>query len=160
MPVPFTRYRHELPILLAFLVIAIVEVLVTHLLLLQWSPPLAWLLTASTIFFLAHLALTMHGLMVHPTLIDNTGVTVMFGRHGKVFVPLSQICAGDDVALSPEERGPLVFRASIMAHPNIALRLNRPLTVGKRQVQTVTMRLDRSDEFRTDLHSRLAHLGS
>jgi hypothetical protein len=155
MPATFTRHRYELPMMGAFFVIGAMEMFAVHLLVSLWSPAVAWMLTALTLMFLAHIALLVHGLMTWPTLIDDTGVTVRHGRRSEIFVPLSQVTGSEDVAFRPEEKGPHVFRASLMASPNVILRLAEPVSWRRKRLERISMRLDEPAAFQFELAARL-----
>ena len=139
----------------AFLAIAILELFAVHLLASLWSTALAWVLSAFTILFLGQIALLMQGLRKWPTVINEAGITVRHGRKGALFVPLGQVAGSEDVAFSPEERGRQVFRATVIAHPNLMLRLSAPLCPGRRRIERIAMRLDEPALFQAALGARL-----
>lgn len=153
-----TRHRYELPILGAFFGVAVVELFVVHLLASLWSAKLAWFLTAATLLALVQIASLIHGLVKWPTVLDEKRVTVRHGRSGRIVVPLHNIISTEDVAFSPEERGPHVFRTSILAHPNVVLRLRDPVRKGRRWVKVIAMRLDDPVAFHVALRARLEEL--
>ncbi len=155
MQASFTRHRYELPILAIFAVIALIELLALHLLVSLWSSTVAWVLTALTMLMLGQMALLIHGLINRPTLIEDAGVTVRHGRRGEIFVPITKIASIENVAFQPEEKGVQTFRATVLAQPNVALRLSEPLVHGRRKLQSITMRLDQPSAFRAELSARL-----
>ena len=152
----FTRHRYEMPTLAAFFVIALVELLTVHLLVSLWSPIAAWVLSGLTVLMLGQIALLVHGMMKWPTVIDDTGIIVRHGRRGEIFVPLAQVASIEDVAFRPEEKGPHAFRATVLAQPNVAIRLSEPLPYGRRTVSSISMRLDDPASFLRMLNARLA----
>jgi hypothetical protein len=72
-------------------------------------------------------------------------------------VPLNLITGVEDVAFRPEEKGPQTFRASLLAQPNVAIRLSQPLRHGRRTLSTISMRLDDPATFLAALRAVLAH---
>lgn len=156
MQLSFTRHRYELPTLAVFLAIALVELFAVHLLVSLWSPAAAWVLSALTVLMLGQIALLIHGMATWPTLADDTGITIRHGRRGEIFVPFDRIASIEDVAFRPEEKGPGTFRATLLAQPNVAVRLSQPLRHGRRTLSTVTMRLDDPAAFFTMVSARLA----
>jgi hypothetical protein len=150
----FTRHRYELPMLWVFFAIALVELFAVHLLVSLWSGTAAWLLSAATIVALGQIGLLIHGLVKWPTLIDGRSVVVRHGRRGEIVVPLSRIAAVEDVAFRPEEKGAHVFRATLLAQPNLAIRLSEPLRHGRKLLQCITLRLDDPDRFHAALIDR------
>ena len=151
----FSRHRYELPTLAVFLSLAMIELFVVHLLVAMWSPVAAWVLTALTIFGIAQIALLIHGMIRWPTLIGQAGLTVRHGRRKEIFVPFAQIAKIEDVAFRPEEKGPQAFRATVLAQPNVGIRLSSPLVHGRRRLESILMRLDDPAAFRAALSARL-----
>ena len=135
----------------AFFVIAGIVLFVVHLLASLWSHTIAWILTAGTVLLLVQIAMLVHGLMTLPTFIDEHGLHIRHGRAGCLSVPFNNICSSEDVALRAEEIGPQVIRATILAHPNVAVRLNKPMQHRKKQVNVSTMRLDDPAAFHAAL---------
>ncbi len=154
MPRAFSRHRYEMPLLLVFLGLGLVELLVVHLLLSMWSERAAWVLTGLTLLGLVHLALLLRGLVRYPTLIDDEVVVVRHGGRGEIRVPLTLVRMAEDVSFAPEERGPAVLRASLLAQPNVSLRLKEKVTSGRRQIDTISMRLDEPSAFLAELRRR------
>lgn len=143
----FTRHRYEMPILAVFMTIAVVELLVVHFLVSLWSATAAWVLSGLTALMLGQIVLLVHGMIRWPTLIDSSGITIRHGRRGKIFVPLAQVVSVEDVAFRFEEKGSQTFRATVLAQPNLAIRLSKPLTYKRRSLLSITMRLDEPASF-------------
>jgi hypothetical protein len=141
-PARFSRHRYELPMLGVFLSLALVELLTVHLLVSLWSGAAAWVLSGLSVLAVVQIAWLIRGLVRHPHEIDETNVHVRYGTAGLVEVPLSSIVRADNVAFSPEEKATDVFRATLIASPNVALRLEPPVAVRRRQMSTITLRLD------------------
>lgn len=140
---------------MVFFAIAFVELFAAHLLVALWSSTAAWALSALTVLALGQIALLVHGMAKWPTLVDERGITVRHGRRREIVVPLSLVESVDDVAFRPEEKGPQTFRATVLAQPNVALRLSEPLPYKKRMLSTITMRLDEPAAFLATLRARL-----
>lgn len=151
----FTRHRYELPTLAVFFSIALVELFAVHLLVALWSPTAAWVLSALTVVALGQIALLVHGMIRWPTLVDDTGITVRHGMRSEIFVPLDAVASVEDVAFQPEEKGQQTFRATILAQPNVAIRLSEPLPHRKRMLSTISVRLDDPAAFLAALRLRL-----
>jgi hypothetical protein len=159
--ISFSRHRYELPLLAVFLLLALLELVAVHLLVSMWSAAAAWVLTALTVVAMVQIAALIHGLVTHATEIDDGHVHVRHGRAGHLAVPLGTIERAEDVAYAPEEKGPAVFRASLIASPNVALRLREPVSVGRRRaVSIVTLRLDEPQAFLDELRRRTGATGS
>jgi len=142
--------------LAVFFAIALVELFAVHLLVSIWSPLAAWLLSGATLLMLAQIALLIHGMVKWPTLVDAAGITVRHGRRGEIFVPIAKVANIEEVAFRPEEKGPQTFRATLLAQPNIAIRLSEPLPYGRRTLSSITLRLDDPASFLALLTPRLS----
>lgn len=154
--VSFSRHRYELPLLGVFLALAALELVAVHLLMSLWRPTLAWALTALSAAAIVQVGLLIRGLVRHPTTVDASHVHVRHGRAGDLPVPLAIIASVENVAFAPEEKGAGVFRASLIASPNVALRLREPVAVRKRAVAVVTLRVDDPEAFIGEVRARTA----
>jgi hypothetical protein len=150
----FSQHRYELPLLSVFLRLALLELMVVHMLVSMWSLTAAWVLTALSILAVVQIAAIIHGLVRYPTEIDAGQVHVRHGRAGRILVPLTAIERVDNVAFAPEEKGREVFRATLIASPNVALRLREPVIVRRRPISTITLRLDEPAAFMVELEAR------
>jgi hypothetical protein len=131
-----------MPLLCVFLSLALLELLAVHLLVSLWSGTAAWVLTGLSILAVVQIAWLIRGMVRHPHEIDETHVRVRHGTAGLVEVPLSSMVRAENVAFAPEEKGAEVFRATLIASPNVALRLEPPVAMRRRQVSTIILRLD------------------
>ena len=156
----FTRYRYELPTLAVFFMLALLELLAVHLLLSIWSPVAAWVLSGLTVLMLFQMSLLVHGMVKWPTVVDDTKIIVRHGRRGDVIVPLAQVVSIEDVSFRPEEKGPQAFRATVLAQPNIRIRLSEPLHRGRRTLSSISIRLDDPASFISVVSARLAGEGA
>jgi hypothetical protein len=159
-PTRFSRHRYELPLLCVFLGLALVELLTVHLLLSLWSRTAAWVLTAFSVLAVAQIAWLIRGMVRHPHEIDTRHVHVRYGAAGHIKLPLSSIVQAENVAFRPEEKGAGVFRATLIASPNVALRLDPAVTTRRLPVSTITLRLDDPARFLARLADARAQLPS
>jgi hypothetical protein len=142
--------------LAAFFAIALIELFVVHLLVSLWSTTAAWILSALTLLGLIQIGLLIDGMIRWPTRIGGTSLDVRHGRLGELVVPLDQIASVEDVAFRPEQKGPQVFRATVLAQPNVAIKLAPPLPYRRRMLEWITLRLDEPELFRAEIGRRLA----
>lgn len=152
----FTRHRYELPLLGVFLGLAAVELVAVHLLVSLWKPAVAWVLTALSAAAILQIAFLIRGLKRHPTTVDAQHIHVRHGWAGDLPVPLASIASVENVAFAPEEHGRGVFRASLIASPNVALRLREAVAVRRRSVSLVTLRIDDPEAFIGEVRARAA----
>jgi hypothetical protein len=150
----FSRYGYELPLLGALGAVATIELVVVHLLLSQWSHVAALVLSLATLVTIIRVGLTVRDMARWPTLVDDQAVVVRHGGRGEIHVLLATIESVENVAFAPEERGRTIFRATLLAQPNVALRLGVPVQVGKKEVTTITMRLDDPAAFIAEVEQR------
>jgi hypothetical protein len=90
-----------------------------------------------------------------PNLLDGGGITVRHGARGEIFVPLGVVGSVEDVSFRPEEKGSQIFRAALLAQPNIAIRLSEPLPFKRRLLSCITMRLDEPSAFIAAVKARI-----
>jgi len=150
----FSRHRYELPLLAVFLCLALLELLTVHLLVSMWSSTAAWILTVLTAAAVLQVVLLIRGMVRHPTEIDERSIHVRYGASGHVVVPLATVERVENIAFAPEVKGRGVFRASLIASPNVAVHLKQPVIVRKRRVSTITLRLDDPSGFLAELAAR------
>lgn len=155
MQARFSRHRYELPMLGMLSVIALAELVAVHLLVSLWSAVAAWLLSGATMLMFGHMALLVHGMVRWPTLVGDSGITIRHGRRGEIFVPFAQVASLDDVAFRPEEKGAQFFRATLLAQPNLAIRLTEPLPYRRRMLSSIGLRLDDPASFGAAVRGRL-----
>lgn len=155
----FSRHRYEFPLLGMFGVIALIELVVVHLLVAQWSVTAATILSALTLLAMVQLGWLMRCMALRPTLVDRESILVRHGGRGEILVPMAAIESIEDVSFAPEEKGLATFRASLLAQPNVVLRLREPLAVGKRRVSTIALRLDDGHGFMREVAARKHALG-
>jgi hypothetical protein len=150
----FSRHRYELPLLTVFLCLALLELIAVHFLMSMWSVTAAWVLTVLSAVAVVQIALLIRGLIQNPTVVDRNHVHVRHGRAGQVSVPLSDIVKAEFVAFAPEEQGRHVFRASLIASPNIALHLGKPVQIRRSGRTLIALRLDEPQAFLSTLAER------
>jgi hypothetical protein len=138
-----------------FFSIACVELFVVHLLVALWSAAAAWALSALTLFGLAQIAMLVRGMIRWPTLIDDTRITIRHGRRSEILVPLDVVESVEDVAFQPEEKGPKTFRATVLAQPNLCIRVSPAVLYRSRALSTICLRLDEPSAFRAELEARI-----
>jgi hypothetical protein len=138
--------------------LAALELVGVHLLVSRWSVAAAFVLSALSLGAMVQIALLIQGLVRFRTEVDQTFGRVRHGRAGCVPVPIASIESADYVAFAPEERGPHVFRTGLIAAPNIALRLSKPVQVRRAARTVVTLRLDEPQAFLSLLHGRMKQL--
>lgn len=160
-PTPFSYHRYELPLIGVLFGLACVELVVVHLLVAIWSAQAAWLLSLLTVAGLAQIGVLIHRMAHRPILVGEFGITVRSGMRTEIFVPLDGLAGVEDTSLAPEAKGPGTFRATVLAHANITLRLCRPIAHRRfgrdRHLTAIALRLDQPEAFRRAVAARLAH---
>jgi hypothetical protein len=154
---PFSYHRHEVPILIVFMCIALIELPLAHLLISLWSVQVAWVLSALTSAVLIHVALLIRAMVLRPIMVDDRGVTLRCGLATELFLPLG-ILATLDSGSAPEPKGRSVLRTTLLAPPNLTLRLAEPVLLrrvaSERLIDRIVLRLDEPEAFRADLEAR------
>jgi len=136
----FTYHRNGLLALVwTVVILAPVELLVTHLILRQWSEAAAIALTAVSALSVAFLVVIAISLRFLPVLVDAAGVRVRLG------LMLDQrfdwdVVAAAEPAAGLAMRDPRVLRATTLTPANVRLTLNQPVRArrGLKPAQDVT----------------------
>lgn len=156
----FAYHRVTNPMIAAFLVLQIIEIVVVHLLVSHWSELAALLLLALRIWGALFFVSLMKGFHLYPILIEDIGVRVRSGLLIDMRVPFDAIAGLEASITDADARRDDVLNAAILSHPNVILRLSRPLDYrgifGKpRQIDRVAFRLDQPAPFIEALEPRL-----
>ena len=156
----FSCHRIVNPMIATLLVLQLIEIGVMHLLVSHWSATAAWILFALGVWGLLFTIALMKAFRIYPVLMDENMVRVRAGTLTDFAVPHCEI-AGVDAAISMEDtKRSDVLHAAILAHPNIILRLKKPIRhrglFGKtRTVERVAFRVDEPELFLTALRERI-----
>lgn len=155
----FAYHRVINPMIATLLVLQLIEIVVVDLLVSHWSERAALVLLALGIWGALFFVALMKGFRLYPILIDETGVRVRSGTIIDMHVPFDAIMGLDPAITHEETRAKDVLNAAILSHPNVILRLSRPLeyrgVFGKmRQVNRVAFRLDEPAPFLAALPAR------
>ncbi|MBQ94335.1 MAG: hypothetical protein CL510_00630 [Actinobacteria bacterium] len=156
----FAYHRVINPMIGVFLVLQVIEIVVVDLLVSHWSERAAWVLLALGIWGFLFLVALMKAFRLYPVLLREDGVQVRAGTVIELFVPFDAIAEIEPTISHAETQQKAVLNAAILSHPNVVLRLSRPLEYrplfGKsRQVHRVAFRLDESAPFLEALSQRI-----
>ena len=138
--------------------LAAAEVLIVHLLISMWSGTAAWLVTVLTLAAVAQGAWMVRGMVARPVLVGERSVTVRFRTRIPLVLSIRSIARIEDSSLAPAPRGRGVFRGTLLAHPNVTIRLEPALDHGRRRIDTIALRVDAPAAFRAAIETRLARL--
>lgn len=155
----FTYHRNGLLALVSTVVIlAPLELFITHLLVRQWSEAVAIALTGLSALAIAYLVVIAVSLRLLPVLVDADGVRVRLG------LMLDQrlgwdVVAGAEPSAGLASRHPGVLRASTLTPANVRLTLNRPVRARRglkpaRDVTAVDLYLDNPAAFLAEFAAR------
>ncbi|MBX7528625.1 hypothetical protein [Qipengyuania vesicularis] len=156
----YAYHRVINPMIAVFLVLQVIEVVVVDLLVSHWSERAALVLLALGIWGALFLVALMKAFRLYPILLDNTEVRVRAGTVIDLRVPLDAIDGIDPAISHDETKAHDVLNAAILSHPNVVLRLSRPLEHrgflgNKRTINRVAFRLDEPGPFLEALKLRL-----
>jgi hypothetical protein len=147
----FTYHRNELPLILLLGFFALFELVLMHLLLSLWSTTAAWILSTLTLAGLLHMTILVRAMILRPILVDDQAVRVRCGISTELVVPFASIARLEDSRFAPEARGPGVFRATVLAHPNLTMHLAPPVPMKKGsrifRIHRLALRLDEAEAF-------------
>jgi len=157
----FAYHRHELPMILLLASFAVIELFLMHLLLSLWSNTAAWIASALTLAAFLHMTLLVRAMIRRPILVDDRTVRVRCGIATELVVPIANITRLEDSRFAPEPRGPGVFRATVLAHPNLTMHLAPPVPMKKGarvfRIHRLALRLDDAEAFCKLVAARRQH---
>ena len=87
MPLVFSYYRSQAPMLLAFLGLASVELCAVHLLVSLWSATAAWILSGLSLLTVVWIARLMRSLQTRPVEVGPDAILLRLGNLRAVRVP-------------------------------------------------------------------------
>ncbi|MBX7493944.1 hypothetical protein K3163_12085 [Qipengyuania sp. 1NDW9] len=148
----FAYHRVINPMIATFLVLQLIEIVVVDLLVSHWSETAALVLLALGIWGALFIVALMKAFRLYPILLEAGHVRVRSGWLIDMRVPLDAIERIEPSISDPETKRPDVLNAAILSHPNIILKLKRPLEhsgfMGRtRLIERVAFRLDQPAPF-------------
>lgn len=156
----FDYHRFLLPMIYAFLVLQVIELVVMHFLLMQWNMTVAWIWFALGVAGVLWIIGLAQGFRIHPLLLTDEGLRVRSGLMVDVLVPFDGI-AGFVTSLSAERvNSSGTLNQAVLSWPNVMIDLERPIRVepmigAARSVETIALRVDDSAAFTATLGQRI-----
>jgi hypothetical protein len=152
----FAYHRYLTPMLGVFLVLQLIELAVMHMLLMLWSPRLAWVLLVLSGWGVVWMFALLKSLRLNPVLLTANGVRVRAGFLIDVLVPYAQIKGVRGPSGADEVKAKTTLNAAIFSWPEIVMELSEPLAVpgflGRdRTISKVAMKLDDATAFHEQL---------
>jgi hypothetical protein len=123
----FSYHRHLTPMCAALLILSAIEMAVYHLLVGHWSRTAAIVMFVLSDVGFVYLVGLIKSFRFRPVLLTPDGVRVRAGFLIDQLVPFDAIVAVDAGFTGEEVRDAATLNASLLAWPNIMLRLDRPL---------------------------------
>ncbi|AWW75268.1 hypothetical protein CD351_12595 [Erythrobacter sp. KY5] len=148
----FIYHTYLTPMIATFLVLQVIEISVVHLLLMYWSPTLAWVLFAVSVWGIIWTVALLKSFRINPVLVTGDVVRVRSGMIYDFEVPISQIADAATAFTSEELQDKSVLNLALMSAPNVSLRFSRPIAIptaigGEKHISGVGLRLDDSAGF-------------
>ncbi|MCJ8191660.1 hypothetical protein [Sphingomicrobium aestuariivivum] len=157
------RYdRYLAPMLWVFLGLQVVELGVVHLLLMQWSETVAWVMFALTMAGILWFVALIKSIRLKPVLLTDSGIDVRHGLLVDLHVPYDAIARlGESFDVETLKQSDTI-NCALMSAPNVTMTLARPVAMtgmlgNQRQVMRIALRLDAPELFQLELQRRLAH---
>ena len=152
----FAYHRYLTPMLGVFLVLQLIELGVTHMLVMMWSPKVAWVLLALSAWGVLWMIALLKSLRLNPVLLTADGVRVRGGFMIDVLVPYAQIADVRGPSGADEVKAKTTLNAAILSWPEIVLDLSEPLAVPglfgrNRIISKVAFKLDEPAAFHEQL---------
>lgn len=163
-PQTFTYHRRVAygAIVAALLLVLVAETFGLHLLLQRWSPAVAWVLTALSIYSAFWLLGLYQAVRLRPIRIEENGLLIRIGLKWRVEVPFEdvssfQILRGGMVLPKRKE----LLRAVVLGEARYLLTLKRPATAEgpygiRRRVEQIAFTVDEPQRFEAALRPYLS----
>ena len=155
----FAYHRYLAPMLWVLLTLQMIELSVVHLLVMLWSPTVAWVLLALSVWGVLWIVALFKSLRLRPVLLTDKGVRGRAGLLIDVLVPFDRIAAVRGPSDAAEVKAKTTLNAALLAWPDIVFDLHEPMRVSgplgrERLVDKVAFKLDDPAAF----HEQLSRL--
>lgn len=139
----------------AFVAVAGVELVVTHLLVALWRPGVALVLSALTVPGVVWLIGVIRSFRRLPVVIEQDRVVMRTGTLMRVDVPRGQVAGLQEVWDSQTFKARGARKLSLLAYPNVVVALDPPVAGRRGPIRLVGHRLDDPGAFRTAIETWL-----
>jgi hypothetical protein len=147
------RASAYVPLMIAMMIAVVVETVAIHLLVRLWSPTVAWVLTALSLYALVWLIGDIHAVRLKPVRVSTDRLLLRIGLRWSISVPFDLIESVSTVA-GPSSDAPDegYLKAVLLGEPNRRIQLRQPVAaVGlyglTRRVSTIDLHLDEPERF-------------
>lgn len=152
----FAYHRYLAPMIWVLLALQTIELSVVHLLVMLWTPTVAWVLLALSVWGALWIVALLKSLRLRPVLLTDKGVRVRAGLLIDVLVPFDRIaavCGPSDVT---EVKAKTTLNAALLSWPDIVFHLHEPMRVSgplgrERLIDKVAFKLDDPAAFHEQL---------
>ncbi|WP_212961737.1 hypothetical protein [Cohnella xylanilytica] len=158
----YTYHRKTSLILYAGIITHMIafEGAIVHLLVHQWSPWAAWLLTAADVWLLALLWADCRASALRPVRLSGGTIRLRYGLRIQADVPLEAIAEiASNSSFEPDAAEQRSFALPILGTPNVRIRFNRPLRVNglfwPRKAEGVYLAMDDPHAFVRDVRAAM-----
>ena len=161
----FTQHRKSglMGIVGAVSLACVAEAVGVHLLAAQWSPTVAWALTALSAYGMVWLVGLGRSVVLRPTLVEREGLRVRIGALYEAVVPFDAIAEVTQVRTGPaNRRAPGYLHAALFAAPRLLIELKEPVEARglygnrKRGITRIGRLVDAPAEIAALLRERIA----
>lgn len=160
----FTYHRETSLFIMAGLLtkLLVLEGVVIHLLVRQWSELAAWVLTLGSVWLIALMWADCRRSILEPTRLTTDAVAIRCGLRLQGDIPYANIADVETrMELGPDKKEAKLAAVVPLSTPNVRLTLRRPSTVEgllfqPRQVTSIYLALDDPNAFVRSLRNRLA----
>ncbi len=149
----FSCHRAIAPMLWVLVILSVIELTVTHAVIVLWFPRVALALSIVTVAGIGWLVFAIRSLKRLPCRVEPSRLVMRAGIFRGITI------AGEDVAglraggwTQSDVKAPATLNLAMVAFPNIFIDLRRPVKAGWRNVTAVAHRLDDPAGFAAALH--------
>lgn len=149
---PFIYHTYLTPMITTLVALQVIELLVVHMLVMMWSPTVAWVLFALSVAGVIWTVALLKSFRIYPVLLTESAVRVRSGMIYDFEVPLNLITDMRSPFSSEKLDSKGILNLAIFSSPNVHLRFAEPVEIstllGKtRTIEGVGLRLDDSAVF-------------
>lgn len=123
------RTNGSTPVLAVFLFLLVTETVGLHFLLSMWSPTLALVVTAFSIYFIVQIVAHLKALRLRPIVVTDSSLLLRCGILGDAVIPREAVESAEMVGGADDTKGIALLPLGGMSQPNVRVTLTEQVTI-------------------------------
>jgi hypothetical protein len=149
---PFSYHRGSRLLVWSLLFVAILEIVALHAVISIWSAKAAWTITIISMLGMVYLLGLVNAFARLPLLVSPEGLRVRTGLIIDQRLRFDEIASIETVMDCGDPKRPGFLKASVLAYPNVVVRLRRPMAIdrllkGPKTCDLIGLHLDAPADF-------------